>query len=194
MLGQAAAMLISFPAAVAAEVRGGTLPIGLHVGTFAGSAIAALGNGLAVLVGVARRGLASDRRFLAGTVHTARQVRTKSRGASDRSGFQSLAGPQAPTMRGTHGERCGLAAFFQGRRHRSGGIGGGSGHTLAASDAVVGIDGAERYGVSVLSWVGVGERTRERQFLGRRPHHQYLWNTSDRKWEGKKGSGSWPRH
>lgn len=74
MLGQAAAMLISFAATVAAEVRGVTLPIGLHVSTFAGSTVATLGNGLAVLVGVAGRGLASDWWFLAGAVHTSRQV------------------------------------------------------------------------------------------------------------------------
>jgi hypothetical protein len=74
MLGQAAAMLISFPATVAAEVRGGTLSIELHVGTFAGSAVATLESSLAVLVGVGWRGLASDWRFLAGAVHTSRQV------------------------------------------------------------------------------------------------------------------------
>jgi hypothetical protein len=75
MLGQAAAMLISFPAAVAAEVRGGTLSINeFHVSTFAGSAVAALEGSLAVLVGVAWRRLANDWRFLAGTVHTSGQV------------------------------------------------------------------------------------------------------------------------
>jgi hypothetical protein len=74
MLGQAAAMLISFPATVAAEVCGDTLPIELHVGTFAGSAVATLECRLAVLVGVAWRGLASDWAFLARTVHASRQV------------------------------------------------------------------------------------------------------------------------
>lgn len=74
MLGQAAAMLISFPATVAAEVCRGALPIGLHVGTFAGPAVATLENGLGVLVGVARRGLASDWGFLAGTVHASREI------------------------------------------------------------------------------------------------------------------------
>lgn len=74
MLGQAAAMLISFPAAVAAEVRGGTLSVELHVSTFAGSAVAALESSLAVLVGVAWRRLANDWRFLTGIVHTSRQV------------------------------------------------------------------------------------------------------------------------
>jgi hypothetical protein len=67
-------MLISFPAAVAAEVRGGTLSIELHVSTFAGSAVAALEGRLAVLVGVAWRRLANYWRFLAGTVHTSGQV------------------------------------------------------------------------------------------------------------------------
>lgn len=74
MLGQAAAMLISFPATVAAEVCRGTLPIGLHVSTFTSPAVATLGNRLAVLVGVAGRGFASDWGFLAGTVHASREI------------------------------------------------------------------------------------------------------------------------
>ena len=79
MLGQAAAMLISFPATIAAEVRRGTLPLSLHLGALAGSAVAALGDGLAVRgFGVAGGGLASDRRFLARAVHAAREVGAES--------------------------------------------------------------------------------------------------------------------
>lgn len=70
-------------------------------------------------------------------------------------------------MRGAHGERGGLAAFFHRRGDRGRGIGGGSGHTLAAGDAVIRVDGSQRYRVSVLSRGGVGERTREGQFLER---------------------------
>lgn len=75
MLGQAAAMLIPFPAAIAAEVCGGAFSLGLQLGAFAGSAVATLGDGLAVrCLGSGGGGLASDRRFLAGAVHALRQV------------------------------------------------------------------------------------------------------------------------
>lgn len=77
MLGQAAAMLIPFPATVAAEVGRVALPIRLDLGAFAGSAIPALGDSLAVL-GVAGRGLASDRWFLARAVHTLGEIRAES--------------------------------------------------------------------------------------------------------------------
>lgn len=77
-------------------------------------------------------------------------------------------------MRSTHGERSGLAAFLHRRGDRGRGMGCGGGHTLAAGYAVVGIDGTQRYRVSVLSWGGVGERTREGQFLGGWQHHQYI--------------------
>lgn len=77
MLGQAAAMLIPFPATIAAEVGRDTLPVDLHLSTLTGSAVAALG--LAVRgVGVARGGLASDRRFLTGAVYASRKVGTES--------------------------------------------------------------------------------------------------------------------
>jgi hypothetical protein len=90
-------------------------------------------------------------------------------------------------MRGTHGERSGLAAFFHRRGDRSRGIGGGSGHTLAAGYTVVGIDGSQRYRVSVLSRGGVGERTREGQFLERwAATSSVLVNTGDRLKEGGK--------
>lgn len=54
-------MLIPFPATVAAEVGWVTFSVGLGLGTFAGTAVAALRSRLAIRVGIAGRSLASDR-------------------------------------------------------------------------------------------------------------------------------------
>lgn len=102
-------------------------------------------------------------------------------------------------MRGTHRERGGLSTFF----HRGGdcgrGIGCSGGHTLAAGYTVVGIDGSQRYRVTVLSRGGVGERTRERQFLkgGRATSSVLMFRNGDRTWEEggeKDDSGPKPRN
>lgn len=165
MLGQAAAMLIPFPAAIAAEFCGGAFPLGLHLGTFAGSAVATLGDGLAVrCLGGGGGGLASNRRFLARAVHTSRQVGGKARWGSDGARFQSLAASQAAAVRG-HGERRGLSAFLQRGRDRGGGIGSRGGDTLSARHPVIGIDSSQGYRVSMRSLVGVWEGAREGQFL-----------------------------
>jgi hypothetical protein len=173
MLGQAAAMLVSFPAAITAEFRRVAFPVALHLGTFAGSAVATLGDGLAVRFGVAGRGFARYRRFLTGAVYASRQVRGIAGRAAHRSGFQSLAAPKAAAVRG-HGERQSLSAFLHRSRDRGSGIGSGGGNTLSAGHTVIGIDCTERNRVCVGTLVGV-ERTREGQFLysGPRPHHQY---------------------
>jgi len=73
MLGQAAAMLVSFPAALTAEFRWVAFSVTLCLSTFAGSAVATLGNGLAVRLGAAGRGSARNR-LLTGAVHTPGQV------------------------------------------------------------------------------------------------------------------------
>lgn len=161
MLGQAAAMLIPFPAAIAAKFCGGAFPLGLHVGAFTGSAVATFRNGLAVRrLGIGGGGFASDRRFLTRTVHTTREVGAKGRRRSDRARFQSLAASQAAAV-GGHGERGGLSAFLHGSRDRSSGIGGRSCDALSTRHTVVGIDCPQGHRVCMGSLVGVGEGTRE---------------------------------
>ena len=72
MLGQAAAMLIPFPAPITAEVRRSAFSVRLRLSTFAGSAVTAFWDGLAVRFKVARRRFTSDWRFLARTIHASR--------------------------------------------------------------------------------------------------------------------------
>jgi hypothetical protein len=71
MLRQAAAMLIPFPAAIAAEFGRDPLPLSLRLSAFAGAAVPAL---YFAVIGVAGGGFASDRRLLARTVHASREV------------------------------------------------------------------------------------------------------------------------
>jgi hypothetical protein len=73
MLGQATAMLVPFATAITAEIRRVAFPVGLHLTTFAGSAVATLENGLAVRFGVAGGGFARHG-LLAGAVDATRQV------------------------------------------------------------------------------------------------------------------------
>lgn len=84
MLGQAAAMLVPFPAAIAAKIRHRAFSIALQqMGALAGPAVPVL-EVRVCLVRLAGGGLASDRGFLAGTVQALRQI---PRSRSDRAGF-----------------------------------------------------------------------------------------------------------
>lgn len=122
------------------------------------------------------RNLASDRRILISrTVHTPREERRRGSGCgeaggySDRRGFhERLAAGGSTVDGGGHGNTSGFTTariFDGGSSHgSSSSTGSGSGgDTLATSDAVVGIDGAEGHGMGVVvSLGGLGERTRKR--------------------------------
>jgi hypothetical protein len=182
MLGQAAAMLVPFPAAIAAKVGHGAFSLALHqLSTLAGSAVPILELRVC-LVRLIGRGLASDRRFLAGIVQALRQI---PRSRADRTGFQSLATAETAAVEG-HGERRSFSGVLERGRDRSGRIGGRRGDTLAASDAVMGIDGPQRYRVSVGSLVGTRKWTGKGQFLGWR-RGQIISNATTQKKERARG-------
>ena len=103
-----------------------------------------------------RGGLASDRRLLAGAVHTPGEIRAETGGGTDRAGLQTFA---APAAKGGHGD--GGRLLFQGGGDSSGGrIGGSGGDTLPSGYSMVVVDGAQGDGVG-MAGVGLGERTRE---------------------------------
>lgn len=187
MLGQAAAMLIPFPATLAAKLGHGSLSLGFdQVGTFAGPAVAVFGGdwlgcwvtGIrGIWNGVfgdrcggydggrlGRGGFASDRGLLAGAVHAARQIRAEAGGGSDRAGLPAF---PTPTAVCGHRNSHGIARFFQGCSDRSSGriSSSGSGDTLATSHPMVGVDRTERDGMGVVTGVGLRKRARKGQFL-----------------------------
>lgn len=187
MLGQAAAMLIPFPAAITAEFRHRTLTLPFDQRrTFTGTTVAVLhpmgvrGRGDSGGVGAIRGRrwcggkVASDgRRILGdGIVHALREIRR----GSQRTGFQR-GFPTASSTIGRYGRgrsrstSSGFTAggILDGGRDRSRhGIGSSrsGGDTLSTRDAMVGIDGSERNRVGMVSLgIGMGERPGERQFL-----------------------------
>lgn len=186
MLGQAAAMLIPFPATVTAEFSHGplTLPFDQRR-TFAGATVAVLDTiGVRGMVGGAIRGrgcvASSSRRGIVGERHgVVHTLREKGRGA-DRTGFQWF--PATSSTIGRHGRgsrrsssrsRSGVTAAGVGILDSGGdrcsyniGSRGSGGDTLSTGDAMVGIDGTERNRVGMVSLgIGMGERPGERQFL-----------------------------
>lgn len=196
MLGQAAAMLIPFPATFTAKFDQGAFSFFGRGSPFAGTTIAAFGDSIAVVGGGSsvcgseiggiwrsssvrgKRGFASDRRILIPrTVHTPGEKGGRGRGgesggSSDRGGFDERLAARATTVDGgRHGNtsRFTAAGIFGGSSSHSSSSSTGSGSggdTLATSNAVVGIDGAEGDGMGmVVSLGGMRERTREREFL-----------------------------
>lgn len=184
MLGQAAAMLIPFPAAFAAKFGHGTLAFAFDKGrTFAGPTVTVLssrsrtGGRRSGRCSIRSRGWTSsigggrevgrDRRRVmvdTGTVHTPGEIRRGSetgRGPNG-AGFHERFTPTSSTT-GRHGDGSGFTAgILDGGCDRSShGIGSsGGGDTLTTSDAMVGIYSAERNGVGMVSRVvGMGERT-----------------------------------
>lgn len=116
MLGQAAAMLIPFPATIAAKVRhdalpfafdqvrplaGPTIPV-LGVDGFGSGVVLVTGSGRWFIVGlVVGGGSASDRGFLTRAVDAPREIRAEAGGGSDRARLQALPTP-TPVQR--HGQ------------------------------------------------------------------------------------------
>lgn len=187
MLGQAAAMLIPFPAAITAEFSHRTLTLPFDQRrTFTGTTVAVLhtmgvrGRGDSGGVGAIRGRrwsggkVASDgRRILGdGIVHALREIRR----GSQRTGFQRGFPTTSSTIgRYGRGSRRSTSSGFtaggildRGRDRSRHGIGSSSsgGDTLSTRDAMVGIDGSERNRVGMVSLgIGMGERPGERQFL-----------------------------
>lgn len=112
MLRQAAAMLIPFPATIAAKFRHDALPFVLdQMRSLAGPTVSVLstdglgigiapiyGGGQRFVVGLIGGGLASDRGFLTGAVDAPREIRAEAGGGSDRARLQALSTPS--TVRG----------------------------------------------------------------------------------------------
>ena len=141
MLGQAAAMLIPFPAAIATKFSQSTLPFASdQVGSFAGSTTAIFGGGRrggcrsSRVAGIWRCGrgrrrgctttrgrgmiwggkVACDRGNLTGTVHTPGEIGrgTETRGISDRTGFhERFPATSSPVVWG-HGNGTGGGLLF----------------------------------------------------------------------------------
>lgn len=177
MLVQAAAMLIPFPAAVAAKLGQSTLPFAFgQVRSFAGSTVSGLGgdglgDGIRPIGGdsIARigRDLASEPGISWWTVHAAREIRSEAGRGPKGAGFQTFPTASAPPVVGCGRNACGFSTgVLHVGGHGGGSVtGGGSGSdTLTTSDTMVGIDGPERNGVGVVPWIRL-EWARERQFL-----------------------------